>query len=152
MCNTYESELFPCFVRTLAMWENENWEGISEMESKSPSPEMCISFYPFLISTASKDLSFFFCHFPDFYCICPSIIDHRGFLNLSASSIFYMLKNSLKTYIQWSFTYSKQLLTSKHIVFLLFYCRCYFTLFILFFLTNPYFFFSWILSCNLVHL
>lgn len=114
------------------MWKKtENWKRWNPV-----IPLQRSAFPPSLPCYQQQQGFGFFLSFPTLlHYLSKSIIDRKGFLNLSASSFFYVFKSSLKTYVQWRFTYSKQLLTTKHTAFLPF---CYLMLFILYFLTNPY--------------
>lgn len=109
---------------------------LKELESCSSWGDLPFLF-PSPVINNSKDLTSF-CLFPHFYIICPGAL-----LTTEASWIFFphhffLSPSIVWKYVQRRFIYSKQLLTRKYITFLPF---CYFTLFILHSLTNPYYFF-----------
>lgn len=130
---------FIFFVIAKVLWEKTK---LKELESSNPSTEICLASIFLLSITAKISL---FLSFPTLiHYLSKSIIDHRGFLNLSASSVFYVFRSNLKIFVQWRFTYSKQLFASKHNTYLPF---CYFILCIL---PNPhYFFFSCVIALYL---
>lgn len=111
--NIDQPGLFILFVTAKAMWEKTK---LKEVESSNPSREICLASI-FLLSITAKIWLIFV--FPTlWHYLSKGIIDHRGFLNLSASSVFLVFKWSLKIFVQWRFTYSKQLFASKYIAFL----------------------------------